>query len=168
MTSFSFAEDTWQRVALITPGDVSQEGDGAQKITEFIETGVDGGEVAAKEDVLNAIAEASMQDAEVTFISYIWDHIPAGVRILEGKSSYWGGFSADLIFTAKPELFKEMAQEYSRLPLITVEANAKGWFSEDITAIPDVVCYFRADGLSKYYLFWDKAGERIFFKGVPG
>lgn len=162
-----FAEaKSWERVALITPGAVSPEEDGAKKIAEFIEKGVESGQVADKEDVLKAISGASASDAEVTFVSYIWDHVPAGVRILTGKSSYLNGFSADLIFTANQETFEEISREYNRLPLTTVEARAKGWFPEDITVIPDILCYFRTDGLNKYYLFWDKAGERVFFKGI--
>lgn len=48
------AEEQWNRVALIAPGAVSPEEDGAKKIVEFIEKGVESGEAAAKEDVLKA------------------------------------------------------------------------------------------------------------------
>lgn len=166
-TAMGIAEEAWPHLAkLDAPVPVKEET--VSNIVEYIEARVEVGEAAGKDELVKMIADSVNTNAEITFKSYLLDPIPEGVEILEGTSSHWNGFSAYLLLQVSPEGMQSLTKGYSKLPLGVVQAQAKTWFKEDVTAIPDVVCYFRADTITKYYLFLDQTTGRVFFKGIEG
>ncbi len=137
-------------------------------LTTLMKQKVEAGEIISQEEIKSMISQIVRNGAEKTFKSYIADPIPANVQILAGDSIHWSGFSANLVFTADEKALKGMTREYVAIPMAGIANQAKTWFKDDITVIPGVKCYYRDDQYNKYYLFWDKGSERVFFKGIDG
>ena len=138
------------------------------ELRNFIEQKVADGEAINSAEMIEVLSNSVSSDAEKTFKSYLADPIPQSVNIVEGKSVHWHGFSASLIFKTDKNTFEELKRGYARIPFERLKPAVKEWFKEDITALPELVCYFRNDTINKYYLFWDPPSGKVFFKGIEG
>ncbi len=132
----------------------------------LVEDKVAQGQEVEKDEMMEALAESVSTDAEKTFKAYIADPVPQTVKIIEGASQHWQGFSASLVFTADPATFDELKLGYDRIPFEGIKPLVAEWFTEDISHKADILVYFRHDNLNKYYLLLDPSTGKIFFKGL--
>jgi len=159
----------YPQLALTTkPPNVDSQAVVNSELCHFIEKKVAAGEATDSVEMIQILSHSVSSDAEKTFKSYIADPIPQSVTLVEGQSVHWHGFSAALIFKTDKNTFERLKRGYSRIAFERLKPIVKEWFKEDITAIPEILCYFRNDTFNKYYLFWDPQSGQVFFKGIEG
>lgn len=154
--------DTTKNVAT-EPAEVVQ-GD----LAKFVEDKVTGGEGTDAAELTNILSQSVSADAQRTFTAYVADPVPAAVKITNGGSLHWKGFSATIVFTADAQTFEDLKTGYNRIPFERLQPMTQEWFGEDLGRREGIQCYFRNDNLNKYYLFRDEASGEVFFKGIEG
>ncbi|OGX23793.1 MAG: hypothetical protein A2787_05705 [Omnitrophica WOR_2 bacterium RIFCSPHIGHO2_01_FULL_48_9] len=160
------AEEQWTEVASLTPV-MLQEEVVTQSVAKWIDEKVAANIVIGRDELYKALSGYAANNAETTFKSYIAATVPPEVKLLDGHSTHWQGFTAYLIFQADQKAFKTIAKGYQNIPLEQVQAEAKAWFPEDITSKSNITCFYKKDDYNNsYYLFWDAQGQRVFFKGL--
>ena len=162
----ALAEDQWKEVASLS-SPLMEEEVGTQSVAQWIDEKVAAYTFIGREELIKNLSASAANNAETTFKSYIADPVPQEIKILDGNSTHWQGFSAYLIFKTNQEALQDITKGYTNIPFEQVKAQAKGWFSEDITKNPNILCYYKRDDFNNsYYLFWDREAQRAFFKGL--
>jgi len=126
-------------------------------------------------------------DPKKVFKEFIADPIPKGIKLKKGMVTGWQGYYAYVIFTAEPQVFKELVRDYEFLPDCrrkeTVQSGAKTeetYFdvrtglgkpvAEAVASMPTAKCYYRVNSGEEgirgiFHMIYDEETHRAVFEG---